>query len=233
ERIHQMHLNNGWSGIGYHFVVRQNGTIERGRPENKMGAHCVNANTGRIGICFPGDFDKNKMNQIQINSGKEIVANLKNKYPKAVIKPHKKVINQSTACPGRYFPFDEIVNGISISKPDSSSDKKLWEKSIQGQEVNDLQVAIKITPADGLFGDNTLKACPLLRKGSKGQVVKLAQKRLLNRGYNLPKFGADGDFGDEMVAAIKRLQDCFSLSQDGIIGEKTWKVLYGLDKGKF
>lgn len=42
ETIHNYHKNtNGWSGIGYHFYVRKDGKIYRGRPENTVGAHAV------------------------------------------------------------------------------------------------------------------------------------------------------------------------------------------------
>lgn len=54
--IHSWHKNNGWAGIGYHFVVHKDGTIERGRPEDTIGAHASNNNSDSIGICFEGDF---------------------------------------------------------------------------------------------------------------------------------------------------------------------------------
>lgn len=232
--MHRIHLNKGWSGCGYHFVIKGDGTIERGRPENCLGAHVANMNTGRIGVCFAGDFEKNKMAKAQIEAGKELVAYLKNKYKVGVVK-HKDLM--ATSCPGKLFPFDEIVNGKVEVKPEAPSKptqqkKKLWEVSIEGEEVKSLQRLLGVK-VDGYFGDNTLKACPLLKKGSNGPIVKLMQQRLLNRGYKLPKYGADGGFGDETVTAVKRCQDCFSLSQDGIVGQNTWKALYGLDKGRF
>jgi hypothetical protein len=39
EQIHGWHLGNGWAGIGYHYVIRKDGTIERGRPEWAIGSH--------------------------------------------------------------------------------------------------------------------------------------------------------------------------------------------------
>ena len=51
EDIHRWHLNNGWTGIGYHYFVRKDGTIYRGRPENAIGAHALGANGNSIGIC--------------------------------------------------------------------------------------------------------------------------------------------------------------------------------------
>ena len=37
--IHGWHRAKGWAGIGYHFVIRKNGSIERGRPQEMIGAH--------------------------------------------------------------------------------------------------------------------------------------------------------------------------------------------------
>ena len=42
EDIHKSHLNNGWSGIGYHFYIRRDGNIYQGRPLDNIGAHCLN-----------------------------------------------------------------------------------------------------------------------------------------------------------------------------------------------
>ena len=49
-----------WSDIGYHFVIRndENGTIERGRPVEKKGAHTLGENSNSIGIAYVGGVDK-------------------------------------------------------------------------------------------------------------------------------------------------------------------------------
>ena len=47
---------NFWSMIGYHFVIRKNGTIERGRPEWAVGSHAYGENYHTIGIHLSGDF---------------------------------------------------------------------------------------------------------------------------------------------------------------------------------
>ena len=44
-------------GIGYHYVIRRDGTIEPGRPEWIIGAHCLNHNAHSIGICYEGGLD--------------------------------------------------------------------------------------------------------------------------------------------------------------------------------
>ena len=46
-----------WSDIGYHFVVKLDGTIESGRPINRAGAHTKGQNKDSIGICYVGGLD--------------------------------------------------------------------------------------------------------------------------------------------------------------------------------
>ena len=116
--------------------------------------------------------------------------------------------------------------------------KTLCEISIQGDEVKALQEELNRQcgaglKVDGLFGTTTLDACITIYPGAKGNLTRLVQRRLMNRGYNLSPYNDDGNFGDTTVKAVKRLQDCFNLVQDGIVGRNTWKALYGLDKGKF
>lgn len=108
DDIHKLHKNQGWSGIGYHFYIRQDGKVYRGRPENRVGAHCLNSNSDSIGICFEGRYDAiSAMPNVQLESGKELIKYLRDKYPQAKIYKHSDLF--ATACPGRYFPFDELI----------------------------------------------------------------------------------------------------------------------------
>ena len=54
--IHDMHLGNGWAGIGYHFVVHKDGFIESARPLEYMGAHAYQNNKYTVGICMTGNY---------------------------------------------------------------------------------------------------------------------------------------------------------------------------------
>lgn len=51
---------NGWSDIGYHFVIRRNGVVENGRPVSRKGAHCAarGGNVASIGVCMVGGVRK-------------------------------------------------------------------------------------------------------------------------------------------------------------------------------
>lgn len=66
---------------------------------------------------------------------------------------------------------------------------------------------------------------PTLKKGSKGAYVTELQKILMNKGYKLPKYGADGDFGSETQTAVKKFQKDNGLTADGIVGKLTWAKL--------
>lgn len=55
--INSWHVQRGWSGIGYHYVIRRNGEVEVGRPETTMGAHVRGNNENSLGICLIGGVD--------------------------------------------------------------------------------------------------------------------------------------------------------------------------------
>lgn len=55
DEIRRWHVNdNGWSDIGYHYVIRRDGIVEYGRPVEKAGAHARGNNKSSIGICLVG-----------------------------------------------------------------------------------------------------------------------------------------------------------------------------------
>ena len=109
EDIHNWHLANGWAGIGYHFFVRKDGSIYRGRPIDTIGAHTYGANEETVGICFEGNFENEEMPEPQINSGVELVSWILELYPQ-ITKISKHMDYNATACPGKNFPFDRIKN---------------------------------------------------------------------------------------------------------------------------
>ena len=107
EQIHEQHLKNGWLGIGYHYYVRKNGGIHRGRPERASGAHCAGYNSDSIGICFEGNFEIEEMTKVQLEISRELVADVAGRYPGIKIGKHKHF--GATACPGKNFPFEDMI----------------------------------------------------------------------------------------------------------------------------
>jgi hypothetical protein len=66
---------------------------------------------------------------------------------------------------------------------------------------------------------------PTLRKGDSGPYVTLAQTELINRGYDLGSWGADGKYGSATERAVRQFQQDWDLKVDGIIGPVTWSYL--------
>lgn len=80
-------------------------------------------------------------------------------------------------------------------------------------------------------GDTAMKTrsptLPQLSKGCKGQAVKALQTLLILRGYKLPNYGVDGDFGAETQTVLELFQKQHGLTVDGIAGPMTWKEMIG------
>lgn len=101
--IHRLHLGNGWSGIGYHYVVHKNGMIERGRPRDTVGAHTYNYNKSSIGIVLDGNFENSMPTDAQIERVAMLVAALSHIYNICPddnnLLGHRDL--KSTLCPGK------------------------------------------------------------------------------------------------------------------------------------
>lgn len=66
KEIRHWHVfGNGWSDIGYHYVIRRNGEVERGREDARVGAHCRGQNKDSIGICMVGGREYNNFTNKQ------------------------------------------------------------------------------------------------------------------------------------------------------------------------
>lgn len=116
DSIHKGHIASGWTGIGYHFYVRKDGSVFRGRPQEMVGAHCVGYNLTSVGVCFEGNYQTERtMPPAQLQAGMELVSYLKGLYPCAAVKRHKDFM--ATVCPGQFFPFEEIAKrAVSVKK---------------------------------------------------------------------------------------------------------------------
>ena len=107
EAVHRSHLARGWAGIAYHYYVRKDGAVYRGRPEAWNGGHARGYNCNSIGICFEGNFEQETMSEEQFSAGRELVAEMIARYPEASVLRHCDL--NATACPGRNFPFYEMI----------------------------------------------------------------------------------------------------------------------------
>ena len=113
EEINASHQARGWSCIGYHYVVRKDGTIEVGRPHWTIGAHAYGHNSHTIGVHVCGNFEIGEPTSEQIESLAMLIANLCTDYGLSIdrshIVGHRELM--STACPGRnlFAMMDTVV----------------------------------------------------------------------------------------------------------------------------
>lgn len=101
--IDTWHKQQGWDEIGYHFVIRRSGEIEKGRELQKIGAHCKGHNTDSIGICLVGGIDadgkpENNFTDLQFASLRKLVLELKAKFNILYIFGHNDFANKACPC---------------------------------------------------------------------------------------------------------------------------------------
>jgi N-acetylmuramoyl-L-alanine amidase len=113
DDIRDWHVNgNGWSDIGYHWLITLDGSIEKGRPESRSGAHAKGHNSRSIGVCYVGGVDsamkpKDTRTDAQKEALRCLLIDLLKRYPNAEIIGHRDV--SSKACPS-FDAKTEYVN---------------------------------------------------------------------------------------------------------------------------
>jgi len=113
--IHRWHRNRGWPGVGYHYIIRANGTIERGRPEAMQGTHAPAANADGIAICLTGNFEVDPPTPAQMTSLVWLIGDIKRRMGDLKIEEHRGVA--VTACPGKLFPFAALLTQLENTGP--------------------------------------------------------------------------------------------------------------------
>lgn len=85
--IRKIHVEqNGWSDIGYHYIIKRNGDIDHGRPIAAIGAHCKGKNRHSVGVCLIGGMSDNNepvdnYTEAQFKRLRQIVSDLKMQFP--------------------------------------------------------------------------------------------------------------------------------------------------------
>ncbi|MCS4471078.1 N-acetylmuramoyl-L-alanine amidase [Clostridium botulinum] len=118
-------------------------------------------------------------------------------------------------------------NGDSSSGGDNSGSTIYGRHSLISslqQEIN--KQGFGNVAVDGMAGDATLNASPVCRQGARGNITKIIQQMLINIGYPVGSYGADGVFGNGTVTAIKALQKDCNVNPDRIVAKETWKALF-------
>lgn len=107
RRWHKAPVNRGgrgWSDIGYHYVIHLDGSVHPGRPEERVGAHCVGQNLHSIGVCYVGGCARDGKTPKDTRTFEQrvalsrLVADLQRRYPGATVHGHNEFARK--ACPG-------------------------------------------------------------------------------------------------------------------------------------
>lgn len=94
REIDRMHRARGFLKIGYHYVIRRDGMMEKGRSVTEPGAHVEGHNKHSIGICMVGGIDgqgkpASNFTDEQWRTLSALVRMMKNRYPAARICGHR------------------------------------------------------------------------------------------------------------------------------------------------
>lgn len=129
DDIRKWHIkDNGWSDVGYHYIIELDGSISNGRPVEIAGAHCKGRNQNSIGICYIGGLSedgepKNTLNEEQKESLFQLVKDLLDEYNLKVSDIHCHNEYANKACPS--FGIDWFRSEFD------KWDKKQYEKYLK------------------------------------------------------------------------------------------------------
>lgn len=101
--IKQWHLARGWSDVGYHFYIKKNGLIQKGRPLHVVPAAQKGHNTGSIAICLGG---LKEFTEAQFDSLRELCDTIRKEMPHVTFHGHCEVEPNKT-CP--VFDYKKVL----------------------------------------------------------------------------------------------------------------------------
>ena len=116
DKVTQWHKDRGFDTIGYHYLIKRDGTLQEGRQQDEVGAHAVAVNGTSIGVALAGggNADKgweNNFTPIQFETLKSILLKLKDKYNIEKIIGHYQV-DDKKECPSFDVPGWLEKNGL-------------------------------------------------------------------------------------------------------------------------
>ncbi len=94
KEIDSWHRKAGWLKIGYHYVIRRDGTIEKGREDNEVGSHVRGHNSNSLGICLVGGVSTKSVPEDNFTVDQkaslfQLLSKLRGSHPKARIVGHR------------------------------------------------------------------------------------------------------------------------------------------------
>ena len=106
--IDDWHKERGWKEIGYHFVIREDGSLEPARSFEDAGAHALGRNSTHLGVCLTGHLGEHPPTVSQRATLLSLVKGLMSRYD----IPWDKVERHHEQCPGYHFEWDTFVETL-------------------------------------------------------------------------------------------------------------------------
>lgn len=120
--IDKWHKARGFRKIGYHYVVRLNGSLETGRAESEVGAHTIGLNANSLGVVYVGGLENGKPKDtrtgVQRLALENLIKELLQDYPQAQVAGHYDFAPKACPC---FNVFDWCKN---VGIPDKNIHKK-------------------------------------------------------------------------------------------------------------
>ena len=157
--IDAMHKERGFNKIGYHYVVKLDGTVETGRKEAEVGAHVSGHNGNSIGVCYIGGVSvdgkpKDTRTAAQKVALANLVRQLRMKYPSAKVVGHRDLSpdrnRDGKITPDEYIkscPCFNVQSEYMGQNSDTSKGGSLRSTAMTRAEANDAGADIPRTSA--------------------------------------------------------------------------------------
>ncbi len=147
-QIHAWHLSRGWSGAGYHFLIRKDGTVHELRPTLTVGAHCPTRNKDGIGVCWEGNWHvETQMPKVQFNAGVELYKYLMKEYNILLKQVIRHCDARPTNCPGKNFPWRSLI--VALKESGNGGE-------IKGQQQKKTEVLTSICGITGITKEQAI-----------------------------------------------------------------------------
>lgn len=217
KEIEAIHLANGWSGVGYHFVVSQAGEIFEGRGWDKVGAHCPGHNTDGLGIYIGVGGD-----QEPTEAAKRAARWL---YDEACRRTGKSLMKSwhgydyPTECPGPKL-IAWVKAGMPVSGAAATTPAKPTSKP---KPTTTSKAPAFPLPRGSYFGPKSGPAASVSGYYSHRADLKRWQAQMRKRGWSLT---ADGLYGPTTAKVARQFQKEKGLPVDGLIGAATWAAAW-------
>ena len=210
------------------FVYAVSGTylsIIEGNISNSVGLRSLAIDGKYIrGYCLPDYAKVAKEATKQAETTAKVTAAGGTKY---TVKSGDTLWDIAKAHLGSGKRYKEIVTASGLSSTVLRAGQVLIIPG-KGEETKPAPVSPTTAPAAN-GGEVDMTTCtvtlPKLKKGDKNRAVRALQQLLILRGYKLPNYGIDGDFGAETETVLQLFQRDENITVDGIVGPATWKAL--------